>query len=305
MADKKSRTKKKPAPKKKPAKKQDSENTIYVPTARSGIVRNIRIIRRYWKPFGLATLVYGLLYFVFIRVLTNVDFNQLNASVVAVFGGGEESIATRTVAVGTLFGQSAQFDNQTGVLFFVIAMVASLAIIWLLRALWSSRKLKVKEAYYQGMYPFVPVVLVVLVMFLQAIPFSIGTFLFQTAFDQGLAASFIEKLGFVSVLMAGIILSSYWIIGSIMAFYAATVPGKTPLESLDIAKQMLKGRRFAVLKEALIFMVVTGLMILVPMLAVIYVFSQAAVVLAAIFIVISLPWMHMYFYGLYRDLLNE
>lgn len=305
MADKKSRTKKKPAPKKKPAKKQDSENTIYVPTARSGIVRNIRIIRRYWKPFGLATLVYGLLYFVFIRVLTNVDFNQLNASVVAVFGGGEESIATRTVAVGTLFGQSAQFDNQTGVLFFVIAMVASLAIIWLLRALWSSRKLKVKEAYYQGMYPFVPVVLVVLVMFLQAIPFSIGTFLFQTAFDQGLAASFIEKLGFVSVLMAGIILSSYWIIGSIMAFYAATVPGKTPLESLDIAKQMLKGRRFAVLKEALIFMVVTGLMILIPMLAVIYVFSQAAVVLAAIFIVISLPWMHMFFYGLYRDLLNE
>ncbi len=309
MTDKKPTAKKPKKPiskaRKSKASKSDEPKPLRVPTVLSGVKRNAAVVKRFWKPLLKATSVYGGLYFVFIRVLTQVNFDELNDTVVAVFGKGEESILTRAVSVSTLFGQSTSFDSQTGVLFFVISIVCSLAFVWLLRAFWAGRKADVKEAYYQGMYPFVPVVLVIIVMFLQAIPFTIGTFMFQTAFDQGLAASLVEKIGFVGVLMAGILLSGYWLIGSLMAFYAVTVPGKTPSEARSATAMMLKGRRFAVLRNSIMFLLLTGLMILAPMLLVIYLVQSAAIVVAAIFIVVSLPWLHIYFYGLYRDLLNE
>ena len=305
MASKPSATKKKTASKSKKSSTTKKSKQLNVPTFKSGVMRNFAIIKRFWKPLGLATLIYGGLYFVFIRVLTNVNFQQLNTTVVQIFGEGEESIVTRAVSVGTLFGQSTNFSGQTGVMYFAISLVCSLAIIWLLRSIWSSRKVSVKEAFYQGMYPFVPVILLVIWMFIQAIPFSISSFLFRTAFDQGLASSFIEKVGFVGLLMGGILLSGYWIIGTIMGFYAVTVPGKTPSEALQTSAAMLKGRRFATLRLAIQFLLLTSLMILIPMLGVIYVIPDGAIVFAALFIVLSLPWLHIYFYGLYRDLLHE
>ncbi len=305
MASKKTTDSKKSS--KKPIKKSSkkSDKQVMVPTLKSGVLRNFRIFRTHWKPLARATSVYAVLYFLFIRVLTEVDIRELNATVTEVFGGGEESILTRIISIGTLFGQSTSFDAQTGVLFFVITLVCSLAIVWILRSIWTKHQISVREAYYQGMYPLVPIVILVLVMFIQLVPFSIGAFLFQTAFDQGLAASAIEKLGFVTLLMAGIVLSGYWLIGSVMAAYIATVPGKAPFDSLDAAKMMLKGRRFAILRNAILFLVLTSVMILLPMLFIIWVWQDAAIVFAALLIVSILPWFHTYFYGLYRDLLNE
>lgn len=296
---------KKAEPKKTAKKKKDVEPQLaaaprFWPSVRTTVVT----IKTHYKPILLATSIYGALYFFFVRVLTSVNITDLNESVVVLFGDGEESVYTQILTVGGLFGQSTNFDNQTGLMYALITAICSLALIWILRSIWGGKKPGVREAYYQGMYPLVPFVLVILFVFVQAIPFSIGSFLFQNSFSNGLAVTFIEKLLFVSIFATGILVSGYLIMGSIMAMYAATVPGVTPTDAFRSARKILKGRRFATLRTAILFMILTGVLIMAPMLLIVWLIPDAAVIAAALLIVLTLPWFHTFFYGLYRELLN-
>jgi hypothetical protein len=125
------------------------------------------------------------------------------------------------------------------------------------------------------------------------------------SFSNGIAISLIEKLGIMTIFVAGTALSAYWIVGSIVALYAVTVPGMTPLNSLRRAKQLLRGRRLAIVRQLLGFIIITGLACMAAMLLVIYFVPDASIVAVTILIVLLMPWMHLYLYGLYRDLLHE
>ena len=286
------------------AEREELPKHTQVPQLRRNLKRTRYILRRFWKPLTSATAVYGALYFVFVRVLTQVDINDLTTTVNDVFGDGEETFLTQLISVGTLFGESTNFDNQTGMIYFIVTMIYSLAIIWILRLIWAERKPKAKVAYYEGMYPLVPFFLVILFMIVQAIPFSIGGFFFQNAFNNGLAISFIEKAFFVGVFAAGAIISAYFIIGSVVAMYAVTVPGVTPSEARRTAKRILKGRRFKVIRQVMIFLFISGAIALVPMMLSIWLLPQTTIVMAAIVLILTIPWIHFYFYGLYRDLID-
>lgn len=276
-----------------------------VPTMRSNLRRSSAIVQRHWKPLLINTGIYGVLYFLFVRVLTAVNIDELQNAVELVFGDGESSFTTQVLTVGTLFGESANFNSQTGLLFAIVTIISSLAMIWLLRKIWGQRKVSVKEAFYQGMYPLIPFSLVLLFMIVQLIPFSIAAFIFQTAFNNGLTVTLIEKIFFVSVFATGSIISAYFLIGSIIGLYAVTVPGVTPSQARKSAKRVLRGRRFLVLKQVLLFMILSGFVGTAPMLLVVWVLPQVAVIAAAVMIVLGLPWFNLYFYGLYRDLLDE
>lgn len=276
-----------------------------VPTMRSNLRRSIGIIGRYWKAILLNTVVYGVLYFVFVRVLTAVNIEELQNSVRLVFGDGQDSFTTQVLTVGTLFGESTNFNSQTGLLFGIVTIVSALAMIWVLRHIWGEKRVSVREAFYQGMYPLIPFTLVLLFMIIQLIPFSLSAFIFQTAFNNGLTVTLIEKIFFVSVFATGTIISAYFLIGSIIGLYAVTVPGVTPSQARKTAKRVLKGRRFLVLKQVILFMILTGFLATAPMLLVVWLVPNIAIIAAAVMIVLGLPWFNLYFYGLYRDLLDE
>lgn len=281
------------------------KSNLKVPTLRSNLRRTVKMVRKHWRPLLWATIVYGALYFAFVRVLTRIDVNDLSNTVAIAFGDGEETFLTQIITTSTLYGESVNFDNASGIIYFVVTLMASLAFIWLLRYIWAGKKPKAKQAYYQGMYPMVPYALVFLFMLVQLIPFSLAAFVFQTAINNSLAISIIERGFFLSIFAAGAIFSAYLIIGSIIASYAVTVPGVTPGQARKTAKRMLLGRRFLVLRQVIIFLFLTSLLALAPTLLVVWQAPGAANAVAALFIVLGVPWMNFYFYGLYRDLLNE
>ena len=286
-------------------KAQERENAGKVPTLRSNFRRSLSIVRRYWKPLSICTAIYGVLYFLFVRVLTAVNIDELSESVVAAFGDGEESFLTEVITVGSLFGESTNFNSQSGFLFVVVTIVSSLAMIWLLRHIWGEKRVSVRDAFYQGMYPMVPFALVLGFMLIQMLPFSIAAFIFQTAINNSLTVTFVERLFFMSVLATGIVISAYLLVGSIVALYASTVPGTRPSEARRAAKRVLRGRRFLVVKQVLIFMILTGFVATAPMLLVVWQVPQISIVAVAVMIVLGMPWFNLYFYGLYRDLLDE
>lgn len=302
MASKSPKLKKKP----KAAKKSvvfDIDRKA--PSLKAAMRRNLMIFAHNKKSFALVVLVYGILYFVFIRVLTKVDLGSVTQSVKIIFGDGQENILTRMITVGSLFSGSTNFDTQTALLFAIIFFINSLAIIWVLRTIWAKKKVKVKEAYYQGMYPLIPFGLIIVYVFFQMLPFTITSLLFTTAINNGIASSLPEKIGIMGLLAFGILWSGYLIIGSIIALYAVTVPQITPFKALDTARQVLKGRRFEVLRQVLLFAIISGVVAMVPMLFIIWLIPKIAIVVVALFIILALPWFHTYLYGLYRDLLND
>lgn len=283
----------------------DKTGSHTVPTLRSNFSRSTKIVRKHWKPLAINTAIYGILYFLFVRVLTAVDFDDLNETIVVVFGDGRESFLTQVITVGSLFGESTNFNSQSGLLFAIVTTISALAMVWVLRRIWGERRVSVKEAFYQGMYPLIPFVLVFLFMLVQLLPFSAGGFIFQTAFNNGLTIEFYEKVFFVSVFALGALVSAYYLVGSIVALYAVTMPGITPSEARRTAKRVLKGRRFLVMRQMFIFLILTGFVAMAPMLLVIWLIPGVAIIATAIMIVLGLPWFNLYLYGLYRDLLDE
>ena len=276
-----------------------------VPTLRSNLSRTWGIMRKHRDQLLKVLGIYALLYFFFVRAITNVNLEELRSTISLVFGDGTESLSTRFALAGALFGESTNFDQSTGFYFSMIFLINSLALIWLLKHYWARRKTTVAEAYYQGMYPLVPIIILVGVIVLQSIPFSIGSYIMQVAFDNSLAVNFIERVGVVGVFFLGLTISGYWIIGSIMAIYAVTVPGMTPLAGLREAKLMLKGRRFLVLKQVTIFILLTAILCMALLLGIVYVLPDAAILAVTAIVVLLMPWSHLYLYGLYRDLVDE
>ena len=301
----KSTTKKKTSKKKKPAKKKaDRDERPNIPTLMSSFRRSRKIIAAHKKPFAYATAVYAALYFLFVRILASVEINDLVESVRIAFAEGQDNVWSNFVSAATLYGEATAFDEQSGLLYVLTTVIFSLAFIWMLRLVWAEKRPHAKEAFYQGMYPLVPFLLVGFFVVIQLLPFTLTSFVFQTAFANGLAISFVEKLFFVSILAFGIVLSAYLLLGSAVALYAVTVPGVKPLEARRTAKRMLKGRRIAVLKQAIVWVLITAVLGIAPLMAVIWVVPQIATVVAALLIVLLMPWTHLYFYGLYRDLLD-
>lgn len=281
--------------------KTDSNN---VPSLLASFNRTRKMLKGYWRSIFKVTAVYGVLYFAFVRVLTRVNFDELKASVEIAIAGSRDTLWSKVAITGALFGESARLDSQETLVYALVTVMSSLAIIWVLRCVWAKERASVKEAYYQGMYPLVPYSIIFGIIIIQMIPFSVSAFIFQTAFNNGLTVSLAEKFLFVSLFAFGTLVSLYFVVGSLMALYAVTIPGVTPMQALKTTKRMLKGRRIAVLKQILVFVVVSASIALAMMLAVIWLLPSLAVLFTALILVLMLPWAHLYMYGLYRDLID-
>ncbi len=281
------------------------QKNYLVPPLSGNLRRSLRIIKHHRGLMLRLTGIYAGLYFIFVRAITKLNLDELRDTVAKIFGDGNETITSRIALAGTLFSESTNFDQATGLYFVVIFVINSLALMWVLKYIWAKKRTTIREAYYQGMYPLVPVLILVGLIFIQSIPLSIGSYIAQVVFSRGLAINFVEKAGVVTVLVSAITLTGYWVIGSILAIYASSVPGMTPLSSLKEAKRMLKGRRFLVLRQVAGFMLLTGVIALIVLLAVVYVVPDAAIVAVTILMILMMPWSHLYLYGLYRDLLND
>ncbi|HSH56185.1 MAG TPA: hypothetical protein VK983_05185 [Candidatus Limnocylindrales bacterium] len=184
-----------------------------------------------------------------------------------------------------------------------VFIITSLAIIWALRKVWAAEAFRARDAYYKGMYPLVPFLLVLLVIGLQLLPLLLGGALYALIVGNGIAANGIE-LAIVALVFFGLgLLSLYLIASSLMALYIVALPDMTPIKALRSAKQLVKGRRWIVLRKLLFLplaLLVAGALLLLPIILLVpvlapWVFFGAT----AVSIVIG----HSYCYTVYRELL--
>jgi len=260
--------------------------------------------RHKWLFLGI-TLIYGIFNLIFVQGLSaGTDVSSLKSALQDALGGSSfsASLSVFTVLLGS--AGSGNTAAAGGYQFFLVIIV-SLAVIWALREVMLGARIRVRDAYYRGMYPLIPFILVLAVIALQLIPLAAGASIYNIVLSNGIAVFAAEKVLWGLLFALTALLSLYMISSSIFALYIVTLPDMTPLRALRTARQLVRHRRWTVLRKVfvlpVILLIVAGLIMLPIILLVapiaqwmFYLLTMAAVVV-----------MHAYLYGLYRELLHE
>jgi hypothetical protein len=264
---------------------------------------------RFWRQHGRVLIVYLLVLAGLNLLLVHnfgTDIATLKSQVQQATGGNAPagSLTTYALFVGSS-GSSAQ--GAAAVYQYLLLVIASLSFIWLLRQLLSDKaglRLRVRDAFYQGMYPLIPFVLVLLVLTLELIPLILGTFIYTVIVQNGIAVGAVQAIIWLLVLLAGAITSLWLLAGSLFGIYIVTLPNMTPVLALRNARQLSRGQRSNIIRKSLFLMalfLLVSAVVLVPVIAIAPVLAGVALFALG---VLALPAAHSYFYMMYRELLS-
>jgi hypothetical protein len=272
----------------------------FVPTAGQLLKQSFRLYRKNFWIFFCLMLTHAVLYYIFIRGASTFDFKEVQESIKSLLGS--TTSATGTFALfGTVIGSQQQRDGSQFYSFLTLLFI-SLANIWVIRRLYAGSAFRIRDALYQALSSFVPFVIVLFVITLQALPFSITSYVYITGRTGGLFISGIEDLSFFMIALFSGILSLYWMTPSIIALYAVTLPNMYPMRTIRLTKKIVKFRRLMVFRRIIAFPVIVGLIATVVLLVAIRFIPQYSPLLVEAFPIILLPILHGYYFNLYKSL---
>jgi hypothetical protein len=259
------------------------------------------------RLFVEISLVYGVLNFILGRGFnTGVSITGLKLAYNQSVGGHPNPIASGIGTFGRLLGSSDRTATQaSGPYQLFLLLMVSLAIIWVLRQVLAGVTVNLRDAYYRSMTPLVPFILVVLTIIVQLIPFSLGATLYSLILNNGIATVLSEHILFGGLFALLVIWTLYMLSSSLFALYIVTLPDMTPLKALHSAQEIVRHRRWVVLRKILWMpFVLFGLVALI-MVPVIIIFAPAAQWIYLLLGMFVPAAAHAYMYTLYRELLRE
>ncbi len=256
------------------------------------------------KPIFYFFVIYGILNIILIRgIAPLIDVEGIRESYDEI-GLGSDGLSIGFTAFGTLLQAGTQAVDATAQIYqMLLIVIASLALIWLYRQQQAGNKVTIKMAFYRGMYPIIPYILIILIIGLQLLPASIGNFLFSTVTSNGLVVGFLEQLAWVFFFIGTIILSFYWLCSSLMALFVVTLPEMTPMIALREAKELVRYRRFSVLIKIITLLFILLAIVIITVLPLIYFSPLAAEWVFFTLTVLAVPFVVAYLFCLYRELL--
>ncbi len=259
------------------------------------------------RLFIIITVIYGLLNMVLVQGLASgTDVGGLKEQLDKIFTGNFGALASSLSIFAVLVSSSGNSSSQTaGAYQLFIALITSLAIIWALRQVMIGNRIRVRDAYYRGMYPLIPFLLVLIVIGLQLIPLIVGSALYNIVISNGIAVHLIEKVLWALLFGALGLASLYMLSSSLFALYIVTLPNMSPIKALRSARKLVSGRRWKVLLKILflpLILLVVAAIIMVPIIIFVAPLSQSIFFILSMFALITI---HAYMYTLYRNLIGE
>lgn len=276
-----------------------------LPKARHVLKASLVHLWTYKKVFAGITLVYLTGSVLLVKGLqSTTELALIKEEVEGVLTGTTGQLATGIALYGLLLGSVTAATTETASTYQAILLVlVSLALIWALRQTHSTKKVGVRESFYKGMYPLVPFLAVLFVIGLQGIPLAIGNWLFNVTVVGGLATTALEQWlwGIFCFLLA--LLTVYMISSSLFALYVSTLPDMTPLKALRSTRELVRYRRWEIIRKVLFLPLVLLVVTAAIMIPAILIVTPVAEWLFFIVSMALLAVAHSYLYSLYRELL--
>lgn len=251
--------------------------------------------------------MYGVLMIILGGGLTgSLDISETKEIVNEVLGSEANNLVSSTALFGILVSSGTNPGNEVASIYqTVIFIVTSLATIWGLRQVQAKTKarVRVKEAFYKGMTPLVPAVLILSLIGAQLLIIAVASSIYYNVIVQGLAVSGAEQILWTALVVLLVLLTLYLLSSSLFAFYIVTLPNMKPMQSLRTAKKLVEHRRFVVMRKILVlplFLLIFIGVIVIPVIAFVPALAQ---LVFFVFTIGILPFVHSYMYTLYRELL--
>jgi hypothetical protein len=264
---------------------------------------NLMIVNK--RQIAMFGLVYGLLNILLVRgFASSIDIVGLQESLGTIVGEESAGLVGGFTAFGLLLDASLQGSGEAAQIYqFLLLVIASLALIWMYRQQQAGNTVTMKMAFYRGMYPFIPFVLVMLVIGIQFIPALLGNFLLTTVISGGLAVGALEQIMWFLFFAMTLLLSLYMITSSSIALYIVTLPEMTPMIALRQARELVRYRRFSILIRSFAILLVILALLFVIVLPIIFIAPALAEWIFFAVTVLGIPLTHGYMFSLYRELL--
>ncbi len=267
--------------------------------------KSVHLMSANRKAIFVFFIVYGFLNLLLVRgFASQIDVGALRESFRNIVGDNSLSLLSGFTAFGLIVDSTAQGTGQVAQVYQTFLLViSSLSIIWLYRQQQAGNKVSMKMAFYRGMYPLVPFLLIILVIGLQFIPAMIGNFFYSAVLSSGLAIGGVEKVSWLLFFLSTLLLSLYMISSSAIALYVVTLPEMTPMMALRQARELVRYRRVDILLKtiAIVFVILASLFIVV--LPVIFIAPALAEWIFFSVTVLGVPLVNGYMFSLYRELL--
>lgn len=273
-----------------------------VPSAWRLLGRTYQFCLNNWKVLGAITLVYGLFYFLLVRAAPQIDLSEYETTIDELIGEGSDGVKTLTLA-GLALASAGTSTSQVQLLYgLVLIVVFSLAVIWSLRHIMAKKKFNLRDSFYRSQTPLVPYLGLLGLMSIQLIPMAVGSLLYSIVTAQSIAVTPVESLLFAVLWLGLTLLSAYFLVNSLMATYAVTLPGMYPWAALKATRGLVKGRRWFLLRKMLLLPVILFLLFALVFLFLIAVAPSLVFWFYDLSLILALPIFHIYYYQLYRSL---
>lgn len=285
---------------KRKAAKKEVKSINSLPGSFRLVGQSARLIWQNWRIFGLVMLVFVLLNLLFANGFSNVSsaFTDIKNAM-----SDSQSLGQAFDAFTVLVQSSSGGTTSSSTLQTMLIILQSLVVIWILRQLVAGEKVTLKQSFYNSTTPLIPFLLIVFLLIIQLLPLVLVAIL-------GLVlSSLIANENLINILLIGAFIpiaswSLYMISSTIFGLYIVTLPGMQPRQALKSAKNLIRFRRFSIIRKLLmlpVFILLGMCLLMVPLIL----FAKALVtpVYFGLGILIILA-VHTYLYNLYRSLLK-
>lgn len=252
----------------------------------------------------LFLLCYAIVFLVFVRgVVAPLDIDKIREQIKA-YTSGTSSFSNNITIIGLMLHSAFNASGDISMMYQMLFILSSvLALIWLFRQQQAGNKVSIKDAYYRGMYPLVPFLVLIVVIALQAAPSIVGNSLYGAVVRDGLAVTALEQVFWFFFFILLIVLSLYLISMSLMALFIVTLPEMTPYIALKEAKKLVEHRRISLLFRVVALVLILGATYLAIVFPSIFVSATLSQILFFLLTLLIVPFTVAYLFVLYRELL--
>ena len=305
------------------SKRRDYRKKITLPGYFSLTKSTHQMIWKDKKLFAKLLAVYATMTLLFIGVASQDMFNSLSdlmKETASKISGGDfgsisqASILTLTTVAG---GATQNLNELQQVLALFFGVYVWLTTVWIIRNIINGNKFNLRDALYNAGGPFIPTLIISLLLIIQMLPFALALIIQTAAQFTGFATDGAEAM----LLWMGtgllIVLSLYWLSATFFALIIATLPGIYPWQAYKTASDIVTGRRLVLLYRFLwvaLLVVLTWAVIVVPAVLIntwlgdvwpLFRNIPFIPILILIMSTATLIWVATYIYLLYRKIVDD
>lgn len=272
-----------------------------LPSLKALLIVSWKFFWIYRRPLLGVTAIYGLLYLVFVTGLSATSsLQETQETVNELF---DNSLIRNVVLAGTIATTSGSGEESSQLYQTFLPVIGSLAMVWSIRELHANKRFKFRDAYYNGMHPLIPYLLVIFSIILKLLPMIIASYIFAVLQVSGLIASGIEMAVAVTLWVLLSAWSLYMVVPSILALYSVTLPGIPPMKAIKGSKAFVAGRRWRILARLFAAVLIGAIVALAIVLIFVAIMPALAVYVSLILGFLGLLFFHVFAYELYRSML--